>query len=465
MAFKHLKFIGQSWRAETKRRKSDQKRFTGVETQFLPEALEIVETPPSPIGRMIIWSIMLAFVLAVLWAWFGKIDIVATGQGKIVPAGQIKTVKAPSQGFVREIFVKNGDAVTSGQVLFQMDQSISNSDSDAATSERQRFEARAAVAQGLLTYLDTGRIRFDPPETLTASSTRIHRQQLASRISEYEEERQVLIEERRRAEGSKTGLLQEITKLKTTLPQLQERVTSYRALTAEGLAPRIELMRLEEELTTRTYDLQITQSRVEEVDATLAGLNRRIGLASKSLRQSALTDLAEADGARTYQMEEEKKALARDGWQTVKAPVDGTIFGLQVFTTGDVVAAGAPLLSIAPSDDELVLDVLIMNKDIGFVNIGDPVAVKIEAFPFTRYGLIDGTLSRISADAMVDEQMGPVFSARVTLSEPFVGKDGAKSAIASGMTATAEVKTGKRRIIDFILSPIAKAGSEAGRER
>ena len=458
MAFKHLKFIGQSWRAETKRRKSDQKRFTGVETQFLPEALEIVETPPSPIGRLIIWSIMLAFVLAVLWAWFGKIDIVATGQGKIVPAGQIKTVKAPSQGFVREIFVKNGDAVQSGQVLFQMDQSISNSDSDAATSERQRFEARAAVAQGLLTYLDTGRIRFDPPETLTASSARIHRQQLRSRISEYEEER-------RRAEGSKTGLLQEITKLKTTLPQLQERVTSYRALTAEGLAPRIELMRLEEELTTRTYDLQITQSRVEEIDATLAGLNRRIGLASKSLRQSALTDLAEADGARTYQMEEEKKALARDGWQTVRAPVDGTVFGLQVFTTGDVVTAGAPLLSIAPADDELVLDILIMNKDIGFVSIGDPVAVKVEAFPFTRYGLIEGTLSRISADAMVDEQMGPVFSARVTLSEPFVGKENFRRPIASGMTATAEVKTGKRRIIDFILSPIAKAGSEAGRER
>lgn len=249
------------------------------------------------------------------------------------------------------------------------------------------------------------------------------------------------------------------------MPQLQNRIQSYRQLSAEGLAPRIELLRLEEELTTRTFDLRITKGRVAEIDAAINGVDRRMELSRKSFRQKALTDLAEAEGARKYQVEEERKAAARESWQTIRAPVDGTVFQMQIFTEGGVVGAGDPLLSIAPSEDALVLDVLILNKDIGFVKLNDPIAVKIEAYPFTRYGLIDGTLTQISADAMVDEQMGPVFPARVTLLSAYLGEGTARREIASGMTATAEIKTGKRRIIDFILSPIAKVTNEAGRER
>ncbi len=160
-----------------------------------------------------------------------------------------------------------------------------------------------------------------------------------------------------------------------------------------------------------------------------------------------------------------KKARIRNSWQIIRAPVDGTIVGSQVFTIGDVIEPGAPLMMIAPQNEDLIVKAMILNKDIGFVRESDEVAVKLEAYPFTRYGLIAGELSMISADAQIDERLGPVFMAEVKLAHPYVGEGDLKRKIQSGMSATAEVKTGDRRIIDFLLSPIAKASKEAARER
>jgi hemolysin D len=275
----------------------------------------------------------------------------------------------------------------------------------------------------------------------------------------------LLIEERVRLEAGKKGVLKEISKIKDTLPLMQERMKSYQKLAAEGLAPRVEALRLQEELITRERDLEIAEGRILETDSGIAAAERRLLLLQRQFRRDALAELAEAEAIRSDRKEAMKKALVRNSWQTIRAPVDGTIVGTQVFTIGDVIEPGAPLMMIAPKDQELIVEAMILNKDIGFVRLGDPVAVKLEAYPFTRYGLIDGELTMISADAMVDERMGPVFLAEVKLSQPYVGEGNLKRDIQSGMNATAEVKTGDRRIIDFILSPIAKASSEAARER
>jgi len=462
----HMKIIAASWRAETKRRKGLKgRRRRGMETEFLPEALEIVETPPSPIGRLVMWVILLAFILAITWSIWGKIDIVATAQGRVIPTGQTQTVEAPETGVVKQINVRNGDKVKAGDILLELDATIASADSDAVDNEFKQAETRAAIAKGLINFLDRGSIWFKRPEGISDAVASVSRRQLSSRVKAYEEERMLLTEERIRLDAGKKGVLKEISKIKDTLPLMQQRMTSYQKLAAEGLAPRVEALRLQEELISRERDLEIAEGRILETDSGIAAAERRLLLLQRQFRRDALSELAEAEAIRSDRKEAMKKALVRNSWQTIRAPVDGTIVGTQVYTIGDVIEPGAPLMMIAPKNQELIVEAMILNKDIGFVRLGDPVSVKLEAYPFTRYGLIDGELTMISADAMIDERLGPVFQAEVKLSKPYVGEGDLKRDIQSGMNATAEVKTGDRRIIDFILSPIAKASSEAARER
>jgi len=466
MAGRHSRIIFASWRAESKRRRAmTGKRKRGTEMEFLPEALEIVETPPSPFGRLILWVILLAFVLAICWAVWGRIDIVATAQGKVVPAGQVRTLEAPETGIVRAINVRNGDFVKQGDILLELDKTLASADSESVKNEVRQAETKAAIAQGIIRYVETGRIVFNPPPETPPHIVSVSRQQMESRIRAYDEERMVLVEDKYRAESSRESIDQEIAKLRSTLPLMKQRMQSYKQLSSEGLAPKIDALRLEEDVITRERDLDIAIGRRGEIIANMAAADRRVQLIKKQLRRDALTELAEAESIKADRAEAEKKTDARNSWQTLRAPVDGTVLALQVFTVGEVVEPGAPLLLISPQGEELIVEAMILNRDIGFVREGDEVSVKIEAFPFTRYGLVTGTLEHISADAIPDERVGLVYPARVTLSEPFVGEGEFRRALSSGMNATAEVKTGDRPIIDFILSPIAKVRKEAGRER
>ena len=462
----HFKIIGSSWRSETKRRQSlSGRRRRGSETQFLPEALEIVETPPSPFGRLILWVIMGAYVLAITWSIFGRIDIVATAQGRIIPKGQTQVVEAPETGVVKKINVRNGAKVKAGDILLELDATIADADTESVDHELKQAETRAAIAKGIIHYLDYGAARFVRPEGVSNGVASVSRRQLDSRIQAYKAERMLLTEERIRLLASREGVTMEIAKIKDTMPLTKSRMESYQKLAAEGLAPQIEAMRLEEEMIEREQDLQIAKGRIKEADSSIMAADRRMLLLSRELRRDALSELAEAEAIKSNRTEALKKAEIRNSWQIIRAPVDGTIVGSQVFTIGDVIEPGAPLMMIAPLNEDLIVEAMILNKDIGFVREGDQVAVKLEAYPFTRYGLIDGELSMISADAQIDERLGPVFLVEVKLAHPYVGEGDLKRDIQAGMNATAEVKTGDRRIIDFILSPIAKASKEAARER
>ncbi|WP_298916495.1 HlyD family type I secretion periplasmic adaptor subunit [uncultured Algimonas sp.] len=463
---RHTRTIVGAWREETKRRRAlSGKPRRGSETDFLPEALEIVETPPSPFGRLIIWVILLVFGLALAWSWFGRVDIVAVAQGRVVPTGQVQVVEAPETGVVRAIRVRNGDVVAAGDVLIELDSTLASADSGTVDNELGQAELRASIARGVLGFLETGLIRLDMPEGVSEAASEVSRRQLGSRIASYRSNRLLIEDERQQAQAAMQGVIRNIAKLRETLPLLRERMTTYQALTAEGLASRVEALRLQEELITRERDLEIAVGELDQARSAVSAVERRLDLARDELRREALQDLAEAEAARTDRLEAQRKAAMRAQWQTLRAPADGTVVGLQVFTVGEVIETGAPLMTIAPSDRELIVEAMVLNKDVGFVKLGDPVAVKLEAYPFTRYGLIEGELAMISADAIIDERLGLVFPAEVHLSAPYVGEGDLRRAVQSGMNATAEVKTGDRRIIDFVLSPIAKAGSEAGRER
>lgn len=462
----HMRIIGSSWKAETKRRKSlSGTRKRGSETAFLPEALEIVETPPSPIGRTIMWAILLFCVLAVAWSVWGRIDIVATAPGQVVAKGQSRVVEAREMGVVTKINVRNGDSVKAGDVLVELDETISSADTGAVENELRQAGVRAALAEGILSYLKNGSRKLSLPEDLPADLADVSRRQLQSRILAFEQEERTLLDEVGRAEAARESAKREISRIEDTLPLIRGRYESYKRLADEGLAPKIEAMRLQEELLTREKDLDITRGRFAETLKSLEGASSRQRLLRTQLRRDALAELGEAEAIKADRTEAKRKANLRDTWQIIRAPVDGVIMTSTVTTIGEVVEPGNPIMMIAPADDKLIVRASILNKDIGFVKVGDPVSIKLEAFPFTRYGLVEGTLTMIAADAEIDERMGPIFPAEVELKTSWLGEGEFKRELQLGMNATAEIKTGDRPIYDFILSPIAKRTQEAARER
>lgn len=462
----HMRVIGSAWKDETKRRKSlSGTRRRGSETAFLPEALEIVETPPSPIGRTIMWAILLFCVFAVAWSVWGRIDIVATAQGQVVAKGQSRVVEAREMGVVTKLNVRNGDIVKAGDVLVELDPTIASADTGAVENELRQAEVRAALAKGTLAYLRNGSRKLSLPAGLPADLIDVSHRQLQSRILAFEQEERTLRDEVARAKAARESAQREINRLKDTLPLIRERYESYKRLADEGLAPKIEAMRLQEELLTREKDLDISRGRYEETLKGLESSESRMLLLRTQFKRDALAQLGEAEAVRADRQEAKRKAELRDTWQSIRAPVDGVIVSSKITTIGEVIQPGDPIMLVAPADDNLIVRASILNKDIGFVKVGDPVSIKLEAYPFTRYGLVEGTLTMIAADAEIDERMGPVFPAEVELKTSWLGEGEFKREIQLGMNATAEVKTGDRPIYDFILSPIAKRTQEAARER
>jgi hemolysin D len=202
----------------------------------------------------------------------------------------------------------------------------------------------------------------------------------------------------------------------------------------------------------------------------------------EEFRAQAATELLEAETAKLSRRETATKAQERARLQTLTAPLDGTIVEVAVTTIGERIEAGAPLMTLVPlfgekGGQELVIEALVLNKDVGFIKVGNSAAVKLEAYLYARYGYLKGRVDRIAADAVTDERRGLVFPVRIrvesqTLSRSRSGQSGEKTGKAGqsltltpGMAASVEIATGDRRIIDFVLSPIAKATSEAGRER
>ena len=194
-------------------------------------------------------------------------------------------------------------------------------------------------------------------------------------------------------------------------------------------------------------------------------IERERDSAGEAFRAQAAAELSEAETIIATRTEVLEKAEARAALQTLASPVDAVVNEIAVTTIGEVAQPGEPLVTLVPADAELIVEAFILNRDAGFVTVGQEVRVKLEAFPFMRFGHVDGVVEHVSADAMVDQTRGLVYPARVRLTQNNVRVEGAPARLAPGMAATVEVKTGRRRIITFITSPIARAVSEAGRER
>jgi hemolysin D len=346
-----------------------------------------------------------------------------------------------------------------------MDPTVSAAEVEQAREALLVAEIDRARAQALLDYANGGRWTLELPDGLEDSARATQEAIVAARIAEHRAQRAEIAEERAQRGADRAMVAADIERIDQQLPLAEQQLSAFRDLQARGFAPRLRVAEVEERAIGMRQDGVIRRAELTRAQAAEAAAAQRLASIDAQFRREALDAFNEADAAARIRREELAIAEERNRRTLLTAPAAGIVQQLQVHTVGAVARPADPLLVIVPDGSTLVVEAMVLNRDAGFVREGQDVRVKLEAFPFTRYGVVDGTLTFMSRDAVQDENLGLVFPARVELSQFAINVDGRAVPLTAGLAASAEIKTGRRRIIEFLLSPLQRRVEEAGRER
>lgn len=436
------------------------------EAEFLPAALSLQETPVHPAPRIVMGLIMLFAAIAVAWAVFGKIDIVASAQGKLIPDDRSKVVQPMETASVLAIHVRDGQRVAAGDLLIELDATQALADATRIGQDRLAARLEVARARALLASLESSRPpRLAVPDPVDAVRLAAEQRQLDGQHGELRAKLEQLDAEITRREAEARSTRELVEKLAQTLPIARQRAQDYKDLLEKNFVSRHGYLEREQARIEQERDLASQQAKLEEIRAALLESQRqRISLIAET-RRATLDALSQAEQKMASLSQELVKAEDRGRLMRLTAPVNGTVQQLAVHTVGGVVTPAQPLLVIVPNDNPLEVEAYVENKDIGFVHAGQAAEVKVETFPFTKYGTLRGKLMQVSSDAIQDEKRGLVYAARVKLDKTTLEVDGKIVNLTPGMAVTAEIKTGKRRVIEYFLSPLMQYRDESLKER
>lgn len=466
---RHLTLFTDSWRA---RGELGAVARSTSDREFLPAALAIIETPPSPVGRLLTLGLCGLLVILLIWSFFGKIDVVATAAGKVVPQGNIKIIQPVETAVVRHIHVRNGQRVKAGDLLVEFDPTLASAALEAARINRDNARQIAARSRAVIGYIDNA------PGAGTGGGTNAAQRRYAqATISEYEAQTATLRGQRAERVAELGAADAEIAKLEQTLPLLRKQLDAREELAERGYYSKLRLLEYEQLLVAHLRDIDIARANRSRARAAITTLDAQIGALRATVNRSAAGELANAENDAAQRDQDVTSSLRRQDYLMLRAPVAGTVQQLAISTVGGVVQPAQPLMVIVPDDPAIVVEAMVENRDIAFIRKSQPVRVKFEALPFTDFGVGQGRVDSISRDA-VDSNGGQtnsgtakrstgglVYPVRITLDRNWIAANGQRFPIGPGMAVQAEIKIGRRRIIDYILSPLVQTFDEAARER
>ena len=468
-------------------------RLSRGDHEFLPAALEILETPLSPVRSGMILTICAFAVVALVWSWFGRVDIIATAQGKIQPVGRTKTVQPLETGKVASVAVENGARVKTGDVLVRLDPG--EAQADEATLQADIGSEKAEVLRRTTALILASRRALGPvppiafgadvPATIATREQRVLAQdmaQLASTIASLDGQVKEKAAERDRLKGTIDAQTQLVATLK-------ERVDMRETLQASKSESRAKVIDALELLQTQAATLAGERGQVGEIEASLGRLARDIEKGYASFAAENAQKLADAERLMDGNVEKLGKARLKTAGMTLRSPIDGTVSGSTITSEGQVLTVGEQVMQIVPADTRLEIECYLPNADVGFVRRDQRAVVKVDSFPFTDYGTIDGRVTRVAHDAIPQpdadqREQNPaaaakenglfggaqrfqnlVFPVTLTLDRTTMNSEGADVPLVPGMAVTVEIKTGTRRILSYLFSPILQVTTTAFKER
>jgi len=456
---RHWTIWKAAWQAESSRELGTAP--VGGATEFLPAVLEVQQAPPSPIGRAILWTILAVFTTGILWATFGWIDIVATAQGKIIPSGYSKVIQPYEAGVIAAIHVQDGQKVRKGDVLIDLDPTLNRADRDRASNEYRAAKVEAARLRALV----AGQSTFEAPPDGDPQYVLLQRQLLRDQLAEYQARvaaAQYLIDQRRAALDQTR---ENIRRLEATVPMVAERAEAYKKLLEFEAASKMDFLQAEEQRINKAQELAGERKNYQQDQAALSEADKNYRALVSELQHTKQAELSSIETKAASLLQEVTKAGQKTDLQRLTTPIDGVVQQLAVHTVGGVVTPAQQLLIVVSQENPVEVDAQVENKDVGFVKEGQPVEIKVETFPFTLYGTIPGKVLTVSDDAAPIEKVGLVYPTRVSLDRSTIQVENKQVNLSPGMAVTVEIKTGQRRVIEYLLSPLLKSVKESLRER
>lgn len=444
---------------------------TSDAADFLPALLAVQQKSPGPLPRAVLYVLLVLFASLLAWTLIGRLDIVAVAQGKLVPQSFLKILQPVDAGIVREILVHEGDRVRGGQVLIRMDAQAANADRRAIATELavKALELRRIEAE----------LNDRPMHQRPSDDKVLYGQVAAQYAARREAQRDALDAERALLAKARQdlGAAREVeAKLAKVLPIYRDQAEGWDKLAKEGFAGRLMAMERRRQLIESEQDLRVQVHNIASLEATIEQSQKRVAQIASNYRAQLQNERIEA-ASQHYRLRQELDKLEhRAELLELTAPQDGIVKDLATHTIGTVVAPGTVLMTLVPRDEPLQAEVWIANVDAGFVRAGQAVRMKIATFPFQRYGMVNGIVKQLSADATDGDAGGAsgtalpargplLYRALVHLESGALEREGVRYALAPGMSVSAEIHLGTRPVFEYLLSPIRAIGHDAGRER
>ncbi len=414
------------------------KLLTENEAEFLPAALSLQAKPVSPASRLVAVILMTLVVVLILWSILGKIDIIVNAIGKIIPSDRTKTIASIDVASVKALHVQEGQEVKAGDVLIELDATAFNADRDKASGDQMEASLQMARSRALIAAVND----LKPPQLpkipgIPEDKLQAEQLHLDGQYRDFSAKLRHLEEEIRRSE--------------LALPLATQRAHDYQELTKDHSVSQHAF--LEKEQARIDLEGQLAEARSQR--AALIEETKRV----------AYDALTEGGKIAAESRQDAVRSGSHSRLLKLTAPVDGTVQQLTVHTVGGVVPAAQPLMLIVPKQKLVEVEASMENKDIGFVEEGQPAEVKIDAFEYTKYGTIPGRVTHVSRDAIQDEKKGLIYSVKVVLDKNSIAVNGHDMPLTAGMSVNVEIKTGTRRVIEYVLSPLLQHHRESLHER
>ncbi|HBM16905.1 MAG TPA: hypothetical protein DD381_11250 [Lentisphaeria bacterium] len=441
------------------------------ELEFLPSVIEVLETPPSPVGRLVMWTILFVVVVALLWSVIGTVDEVVVAPGKIISVGNNKVVEAESQGKISKINVKEGEHVNKGDILIEFDQQYSGSDLNRLQKQVSYYKLEVErLGAEISNKLFTPDIKNYPG--MTADDIRYQEELYKQRLSNYNTRIKTALAAVAASQATINVVKTKVEQYGQTLPKLRQTEESFKKLADKGAASKLELQERELSRIQVEQDLLGARAELAKSEADLNQSQQQLASVTSDWMTDIVQRMTETMANLKSTEEELSKAKAHYNADIIKAPISGLVYDLNVTTIGEIIMPDTKMLSIVPDDAPLEVEAMVSTRDIGMIeddqqgSVGQAADIKVDTYAFQKYGVLTGHVRLMSAESTEDKQLNATYyKVYITLDKTYFMVQNKKNYVSPGMTVTAEIKTRKKRIIEFFLDPFRKYQSEAFREK
>jgi hemolysin D len=440
---------------------------------FVPGLLSIQESPPARLPRTVMYLVSALFVLLLAWAIFGKLDIVASAEGRLVPQTYVKIVQPADAGIVQDILVREGQTVKAGQVLMRMDTQIAKADERTIGNDLAFKSLQLRRIDAELAGVPLQRKADDPDAVFRQVDAQFHERRQAY-LDAVAQQQEAL----KKAQHEYDAAKEVMTKLRSVTPILKQQADAYQDLGKQGFAGQIMVRDKEREYIEKSQDLRAQDETVASLQAAVAQAREQLRQISSKYRSDLQNERVDAAGQHQKLQQEWIKQEHKNGLLELKAPQAGVVKDVATHTVGTVVSPGTVLLSIVPENEPLMAEVMVKNDDVGFVFPQQKVKVKLVAYPFEQYGMLDGTVSQIGPDASDAQSSSQeqnknnatatqnlTYKATISLDSQVLQAQGENFKLVPGMQVIAEINQGRRTMLEYLLSPLRKTLHDSGRER